>query len=97
MVYWWLILLFIFVGPFAVVMEYAAYGSLKNLLCKFKMSMSTFFVMPETEEQQILMKNPLIDNLQLWKFSTQVAKGLEYLASKKVILTPVCLPTFIGL
>lgn len=80
-----------------MVMEYAAYGSLKNLLCKFKMSMSTFFVMPETEEQQILMKNPLIDNLQLWKFSTQVAKGLEYLASKKVILTPVCLPTFIGL
>lgn len=78
-----------FKGPLAVVMEYAAHGSLKNFLSKVKMYASNVFTMIEMEEH-LLSKDPLggflplIDNHQLWKFSTQVAKGLEYLASRKV-------------
>lgn len=79
-----------FKEPLAVVMEYAAYGSLKNVLRLCKSYMANETIVSE-KEADFLLSGIALDSCcslmtapQLWRFALQVAKGMEYLASRKV-------------
>ena len=70
-----------FSGPLLLILEYASLGCLKTFLRK---AQRNFFRMENMSTQYY---NSVIKKVDLLSFALQIAKGMEYLASKKVLFT----------
>jgi len=64
-------------GPVLVIVEYAPYGNLRDYL-RQRMPLDLTGPVLQQEQQMTLTYNSLVS------FAYQVARGMEYLASKKV-------------
>jgi serine/threonine protein kinase len=66
-------------GPLYVIVEYAPHGNLRDFLRKHRPTNYTDAVVHEKEKQQALTQKDLVS------FAFQIARGMEYLASRKCI------------
>lgn len=65
-------------GPLYVVVEYAPYGNLRDFLRQHRASSGYEQALGENKEKKTLTQKDLVS------FAYQVAKGMEYLASRRV-------------
>lgn len=65
-------------GPLYVVVEYAPYGNLRDFLRQHRPSSGYEVALGDDKEKNTLTQKDLVS------FAYQVAKGMEYLASRRV-------------
>lgn len=65
-------------GPLYVVVEYAPYGNLRDFLRQHRPSSGYELAVGEKKEKKTLTQKDLVS------FAYQVARGMEYLASRRV-------------
>lgn len=78
-------------GPLYVIVEFAPHGNLRDFLRKHRPSSGYECSDAEEKETKTLTQKDLVS------YSYQVARGMEYLASRRVIFLPFCYLTTVFL
>lgn len=75
-------------GPLFVVVEYAPHGNLRDFLREHRPSSGFDVSIGDKKEKKTLTQKDLVS------FAYQVARGMEYLASRRVKLATICLTVY---